>query len=78
LFYRCSRDDIPGRFFRSGLSGQRFWCPEADQAFVDALRKNLRDRIEVSKKAVNDPEFSSRAAVWLLELIKQKPQGNDR
>jgi hypothetical protein len=35
-------------------------------------------RIEVSKKAVNDPEFSSRAAVWLLELIKQKPQGNDR
>jgi hypothetical protein len=42
--------------------------------------KNLRPDIpiQVSKKAVNDPEFSSRAAEWLLELVKQKPQGNER
>jgi uncharacterized protein (UPF0261 family) len=41
--------------------GQPFWCSEADQAFVDALRKSLRPDIplEVSEKAVNDSEFSS-------------------
>ena len=40
---------------------KEIWCSEADQAFVDALRKSLRPDIplEVSEKAVNDPEFSS-------------------
>jgi uncharacterized protein (UPF0261 family) len=69
-----------GGFSEVDYPGQPFWCPEADQAFVDALRKDLRPDIpiEVSEKAVNDPEFSSRAAERLLELINQKPEENGR
>jgi uncharacterized protein (UPF0261 family) len=69
-----------GGFSEVDYPGQPFWCPEADQAFVNSLRKNLRPDIpiEVSEKAVNDLEFSSRAAEWLLELINQKPEDNGR
>ena len=50
-----------GGFSELDYPGQPFWCSEADQAFVDALRKSLRPDIplEVSEKTVNDPEFSS-------------------
>jgi uncharacterized protein (UPF0261 family) len=70
----------PRRFFRSRFPGQPFWCPEAHQAFADAPRKYLRPDIPivVSENEVNDPEFSSRAAEQLLELIKQKPEDNGR
>jgi uncharacterized protein (UPF0261 family) len=69
-----------GGFSEVDYPGQPFWCPEADQAFVDALRKYLRPDIpiEVSEKAVNDSEFSSRAAERLLELINQRPEDNGR
>ena len=69
-----------GGFSELDYPGKPFWCPEADQAFVDALRKYLRPDIpiEVSDKAVNDPEFSSRAAERLLELINQEREGNGR
>jgi uncharacterized protein (UPF0261 family) len=65
-----------GGFSEMDCPGQPFWCPEADQAFLGALRKNLRSDIplEVSGKPVNDPEFSSRTAERLLELILQKPE----
>ena len=60
-----------GGFSELDYPGQLFWCPEANRAFLDALRKNLRPDIpiEVSDRAVNDPEFSRRAAEQLLELI---------
>ena len=63
-----------GGFSELDYPGQPFWSPEADRAFLDALRKKLRSDIpiEVSEKAVNDPEFSSRAAELLMELINQK------
>ena len=63
-----------GGFSELDYPGRPFWSPEADRAFLDALRKKLRSDIpiEVSEKAVNDPEFSSRAAELLLELINQK------
>jgi uncharacterized protein (UPF0261 family) len=69
-----------GGFSEVDYPGQPFWCPEADQAFVEALRKYLRPDIpiEVSEKAVNDSEFSSRAAERLLELINQRPEDNGR
>jgi uncharacterized protein (UPF0261 family) len=67
-----------GGFSELDYPGQPFWCPEADQAFVDALRKHLRPDIpiEVSERAVNDLEFSSRTAERLLELINQKREDN--
>jgi uncharacterized protein (UPF0261 family) len=51
--------------------GQPFWWPEADQAFVDALKKHLRPDIpvEISDKDVNHPEFASRTAEKLLEFL---------
>ncbi len=54
--------------------GQPFWCPEADHAFLEALRKFLCPDIplEVSEKAMNDSEFSSRVAERLLGLINQE------
>jgi uncharacterized protein (UPF0261 family) len=62
-----------GGFSELDSPGQPFWCPEADQAFVDALRRHLRPDIpiEISQNAVNDPKFSSHAADMLLELIGQ-------
>jgi len=67
-----------GGFSELDYPGGPFWCPEADQAFVDAVRKHLRPDIpvEVSDRAVNDPEFSSRAAELLLELVNPKREQN--
>jgi uncharacterized protein (UPF0261 family) len=69
-----------GGFSELDYPGQPFWSPEADQAFVDALGKSLRADIplEVSEKAVNDPEFSRRVAERLLELMNQKSGEQDR
>ena len=54
--------------------GEPFWWPEADQAFVDALRAELRPDIPVLllDHNVNDPEFSEQAANTLLEMMKRK------
>jgi uncharacterized protein (UPF0261 family) len=59
-----------GGFSELDSPGQPFWCPDADRAFVDALRENLRPDIpiEISEKSVNDPEFSGLTAQRLLEL----------
>jgi uncharacterized protein (UPF0261 family) len=50
-----------------------FWWPEADQAFIDALQRNLRPDIPVIMMDynINDPEFSGKVAETLLELLKQ-------
>jgi len=50
-----------------------FWWPEADQAFIDALQRNLRPDIPVimMDHNINDPEFSGNVAETLLELLKQ-------
>jgi uncharacterized protein (UPF0261 family) len=63
-----------GGFSEVDYPGQPFWCPEADQAFVDALKAHLRPDIplEISDKDVNHPEFSSRTAEKLLELLHPK------
>jgi uncharacterized protein (UPF0261 family) len=63
-----------GGFSEVDYPGQPFWWPEADQAFVDALKKHLRPDIpvEISDKDVNHPEFSRRTAEKLLEFLKGK------
>jgi uncharacterized protein (UPF0261 family) len=54
--------------------GKPFWWPEADQAFVDALRSALRPDIPVQllDHNVNDPEFSEQAANTLLQMLNKR------
>jgi uncharacterized protein (UPF0261 family) len=60
-----------GGFSEVDAPGKPFWWPEADQAFVDSLKKNLRPEIPVliMEKNVNDPEFSGRVAQTLLDML---------
>jgi uncharacterized protein (UPF0261 family) len=62
-----------GGFSELDYPGQPFWWPEADRAFVDALKKKLRPDIsvEISDKDVNHPEFSRRAAETLLGFLRK-------
>jgi uncharacterized protein (UPF0261 family) len=52
--------------------GERFWNPEADAAFVAALRADLRPDIAVEEldANINDPRFADRAAACLLEMLR--------
>jgi len=52
--------------------GQPFYDPEADRAFVEALKRNLPSRILVIEKAlhINDPSFARELAQALLKLLK--------
>jgi uncharacterized protein (UPF0261 family) len=54
--------------------GKPFWWPEADQAFVDALRGELRPDIPILLLDcnVNDPEFSEQAANTLLQMLNKR------
>lgn len=51
-----------------------FWWPEADQAFIDSLKRHLRADIPVIliDHNINDPEFSGKVAETLLELLKRR------
>jgi len=63
-----------GGFSEIDYPGQPFWWPEADLAFVDALKKYLRPDIpiEISDRDVNHPEFATRTAEKLLEFLQGK------
>jgi uncharacterized protein (UPF0261 family) len=52
--------------------GERFWNPEADAAFVAALRADLRPDIAIEEldANINDPQFADRAAAVLLEMLR--------
>jgi len=54
--------------------GQPFWWPEANQAFVSALKENLRADIPVVQVDcdINDPGFSREVAETLLGMLKAK------
>jgi len=54
--------------------GKPFWSPEADRAFVDALRGALRPDIPVvlMDNNVNDPEFSGTVAEALLDMLHEE------
>jgi uncharacterized protein (UPF0261 family) len=51
--------------------GERFWNPQADRAFVDALRADLHAEIpvEMLDLNINDPAFAERAVEVMLELL---------
>lgn len=54
--------------------GERFWDPEADGAFISALRADLRSDILVEEHDlnINDKAFAERCAQVLLELLKKR------
>ena len=51
--------------------GERFWDPQADAAFIQALKVNLRPDIAVEELDlnINDPAFADRAAALLLDML---------
>ncbi len=53
--------------------GNRFWYPEADLACFDTIKKNLKPGIMVieMENNINDPEFSRKVAITLLEMLKK-------
>jgi len=54
------------------VPGGAFWDPEADAAFLDALRTDLRKDIPfITLEAhINDPIFSGRVAEEFLKLMR--------
>jgi uncharacterized protein (UPF0261 family) len=58
------------------VEGEGFHDPEADQAFVDALKANLPENIRMIERDthIDDPAFATEAAQLLIELIEKKNQ----
>lgn len=56
------------------VPGGVFWDPEADAAFLDALRHDIRADIPVSthEAHINDPAFAHAVADRFLALLSQK------
>ena len=57
-----------------GAPGGAFSLPDADRAFVEALRRNLRTGIEMVNLDcnINDPEFAERCARTLLRHMRAR------
>ena len=51
-----------------------FWWPQADEAFLEALKETLRDDVPVIEMDhnVNDPEFARRCAETLLGMMNDE------
>jgi len=54
--------------------GQPFWWPEADAAFMTALKKNLRPGIQVVEMDchINDEAFAQKSVEILLDLAGKR------
>jgi uncharacterized protein (UPF0261 family) len=64
---------IPTKGFDSyAVPGGPFWDPEGDRSFVDALKENLPEQIEIVERPLNieDPEFAAECAEKLIELVR--------
>lgn len=62
-----------GGFSEVDFPEKPFWWPEANQAFLDSLKENLRSDIPVivSEKDVNHPEFSEMVTKKLIGYLKK-------
>ena len=66
---------IPTAGFDSyAVEGEGFHDPQADMAFVQALKANLPYNIKVIERNthIDDPDFAAEAANLLIELIEKK------
>ena len=54
--------------------GGPFWWPEADQAFMNAVKKNLRPGIKIVEMdgQINDEAFAQKSVEMLMELMVRK------
>ena len=61
-----------GGFSAIDAPGQPFFGPDANRAFIDALKRNLPFHIHVIEKDahINDPSFAREVAQALLKLLK--------
>jgi uncharacterized protein (UPF0261 family) len=62
------------------LPGGVFWDPDADQAFLEQLRENIREEIPVETYPyhVNDPQFGRIAADLFIKMMKDlEEQGEE-
>ncbi len=73
----CTKDKayfmVPTMGFDSySRPGGPFCDPEADRSFVDALKENLSEQIEIVERPLNieDPEFAEECAEKLIELVR--------
>lgn len=73
----CTKDKayfmVPTMGFDSySRPGGPFCDPEADRSFVDALKENLPEQIEIVERPLNieDPEFAEECAEKLIELVR--------
>ncbi len=68
---------IPSAGYDSyAVKGEGFYDPDADQAFVDALKANLPANIKVIEREthIEDPAFATEAANLLIKLIEKHNQ----
>ena len=58
------------------VKGKGFHDPEADQAFVDALKANLPPNFTIIEHDthIEDPVFATEAAQRLIELIQKRQE----
>lgn len=66
---------IPMKGFCShSIEGAPIYDPESDKAYVDELKKQLRDDIPINVRDthINDPAFAKEIAEHLIELMKKK------
>jgi uncharacterized protein (UPF0261 family) len=63
-----------GGFDSYDVEGMGFYDPEADQAFVDALKAGLPANVRVVEydTYIEDPAFATEAATQLISLIEKK------
>ena len=56
------------------IPGGPFWNPEADAAFLEALRKGIRSDFPIHsyERHVNDPEFGVEVAELFIELMRKE------
>jgi len=56
------------------VPGGPFWNPEADAAFLEVLRKDLREdiRIQTYECHVNDPKFGVEVADLFIKLMSKE------
>jgi uncharacterized protein (UPF0261 family) len=63
-----------GGFSVPDTPGQAFWDPEADEAFVSAVRNELADRVELTvlDHHINDPAFIDYVLDALIALLESQ------
>jgi uncharacterized protein (UPF0261 family) len=78
-----TRDDavflVPKAGYDSyATEGEAFFDPDADAAFVEALRASVPDRVAVVERDldINDPAFATEAAKTLIGLMQAKAKAS--